>query len=448
MAKGKSKQKAYRQIGLVVYDFEELQRIIKLAEDAVDRKGNEKFEFIAWILHNKDFDLENNEIKKPHYHILLKLTQQDSNNNKNITIKAAAKKLQVEENTIEILECSYFGYLVKYLIHKQPKFQPRGQYTKEEIQVVRNKTGRSLDYYLDDNVVIRNKLDYYIYEITKNRMTLNDVLEEDKVFYCRNLPNLERAEALRVQDIIPETRVVYYITGKSGTGKTTLTKLLSKGLFLEDIKKYKIVDDTNLHKLMYFTGGKNVAFDNYKYQKVMVFDDVRDAKITDFGGAEEAFKIFNNQPNNESVNKKFGNVVITSEVMFLTNVEDINTFVSKVMKNESQEIKNQLYRRIPVIIEVKSNEILFKVSNYIYSRLNKKYKGGKEHYIYQPVLRLKTGVLPVVENESIKEIKKLTKDFLPLHKNIETVFKRKEKRKSVKIKSEIIPGAEILFKKN
>ena len=446
MAKGKSKQKAYRQIGLVVYDFEELQRIIKLAEDAVDRKGNEKFEFIAWILHNKDFDLENNEIKKPHYHILLKLTQQDSNNNKNITIKAAAKKLQVEENTIEILECSYFGYLVKYLIHKQPKFQPRGQYTKEEIQVVRNKTGRSLEYYLDDNVVIRNKLDYYIYEITKNRMTLNDVLEEDKVFYCRNLPNLERAEALRVQDIIPETRVVYYITGKSGTGKTTLTKLLSKGLFLEDLKKYKIVDDTNLHKLMYFTGGKNVAFDNYKYQKVMVFDDVRDAKITDFGGAEEAFKIFNNQPNNESVNKKFGNVVITSEVMFLTNVEDIDTFVSKVMKNQSQEIKNQLYRRIPVIIEVKSNEILFKVSNYIYSRLNKKYKGGKEHYIYQPVLRLNTGVLPVVENESIEGIKDLTKDFLPLHNNIETVFKRKEKRKSVKIRSEIIPGAEDLFK--
>lgn len=446
MAKGKSKQKAYRQIGLVVYSKEELQRIIKLAEDAVDRKGNEKFEFIAWILHNKDFDLENNEIKKPHYHILLKLTQQDSNNNKNITIKAAAKKLQVEENTIEILECSYFGYLVKYLIHKQPKFQPRGQYTKEEIQVVRNKTGRSLEYYLDDNVVIRNKVDYYTYEMLENRMTLEDVFEEDKILYCNNFPRLERAEAIRAQQIIPETRVVYYITGKSGTGKTTLTKLFSKGLFLEDIKKYNIVDDTNLHKLMYFTGGENVAFDNYRYQKVMVFDDVRNTKIKDLGGVEEAFKIFNNQPNNEAVNKKFGNVVITSEVMFLTNIEDIHTFVSKTMDNESQEIKNQLYRRIPVIIEVSENEIIFKVSNYIFSRLKKKYKGGKEHYIYQPVLRLNTGVLSVAENESIEGIQKLTEDFLNLHKNIEKVFKRKEKRKSVKIKAEIIPGAEDLFK--
>lgn len=446
MAKGKSKQKAYRQIGLVVYSKEELQRIIKLAEDAVDRKGNEKFEFIAWILHNKDFDLENNEIKKPHYHILLKLTQQDSNNNKNITIKAAAKKLQVEENTIEILECSYFGYLVKYLIHKQPKFQPRGQYTKEEIQVVRNKTGRSLEYYLDDNVVIRNKVDYYTYEMLENRMTLEDVFEEDKILYCNNFPRLERAEAIRAQQIIPETRVVYYITGKSGTGKTTLTKLFSKGLFLEDVKKYNIVDDTNLHKLMYFTGGENVAFDNYRYQKVMVFDDVRNTKIKDLGGVEEAFKIFNNQPNNEAVNKKFGNVVITSEVMFLTNIEDIHTFVSKTMDNESQEIKNQLYRRIPVIIEVSENEIIFKVSNYIFSRLKKKYKGGKEHYIYQPVLRLNTGVLSVAENESIEGIQKLTEDFLNLHKNIEKVFKRKEKRKSVKIKAEIIPGAEDLFK--
>lgn len=441
-----TKEKVYRNLGLVVYSKEELQRILKLAEQATDTKGNEKFDFIGWILHDKDIKTETNTTKDPHYHILLKLAQENNRNNKNITIKAAAKKLQVKENVIEILECSVFSYHVKYLIHLQPQFHERGRYSKDEIKIVRNNTGKTLDDYLNDTWDIKKNINYYISEVAENKMTLEDVFEEDKVLYCKKLNVLRNAEAKRAENIIPETRVVYYVTGKSGTGKTTLTKLLSKGLFLDDVKKHNIVDDTNLHKLMYFTGGKNVAFDSYKYQKVMVFDDVRDAKITDFGGAEEAFKIFNNQPNNESVNKKFGNVVITSEVMFLTNVEDIHTFVSKVMKNQSQEIKNQLYRRIPVIIEVKSDEILFKVSNYIYSRLNRKYKGGKEHYIYRPVLRLNTGVLPVAENESIKDIKKLTKDFLKLHKNIEKVFKRKEKRKSVKIKAEIIPGAEDLFK--
>lgn len=446
MTEQTTKEKVYRYIGLVVYEREELERVIKLAEADTDTKGNDKYEFISWIFHDRDVDLEKNVLKKPHYHVLLKLTQDGSNNNKNITVSVAAKKLQVQKNMIEILECPYFGYHVKYLIHKQPKFQERGQYNPEEIQVVRNRTGKSIEDYLTDNTEIKKNLNYYIEEIVNNRMTLEDVFEEDQTLYCKKLPVLERAEAKRVESIIPETRVCYYITGISGQGKTTLTKLLAKGLFLEDVKKYNIVDNKNLHKLMYFTGSKNVAFDKYNHQKVMVFDDVRNATIKDIGGVEETFKLFNNQPNSEAFNKKFGNVVINSEVIFLTNVQDIHTFVSNVMKNEPLQIRNQLYRRLPVIIEVKRNQIVFKVSNYILSQLDKNYKGGKDHHIYQTVLTLNTDVLFMAKNESIQNIKKLTKDFLKLHKAIKKVFKRDNRRKPGKVVKEINPIAAKIFK--
>lgn len=446
MTEQTTKEKVYRYIGLVVYEREELERVIKLAEADTDTKGNEKYEFISWIFHDRDVDLEKNVLKKPHYHVLLKLTQDGSNNNKNITVSVAAKKLQVQKNMIEILECPYFGYHVKYLIHKQPKFQERGQYNPEEIQVVRNRTGKSIEDYLTDNTEIKKNLNYYIEEIVNNRMTLEDVFEEDQTLYCKKLQVLERAEAKRVESIIPETRVIYYITGTSGQGKTTLTKLLVKGLFLEDVKKHNIVDNKNLHKLMYFIGSKNVAFDKYNHQKVMVFDDVRNATIKDLGGVEEAFKLFNNQPNSEAFNKKFGNVVINSEVMFLTNVQDIHTFVSSVMKNEPLQIRNQLYRRLPVIIEVKRNQIVFKVSNYILSQLDKNYKGGREHHIYQTVLTLNTDVLFMAKNESIQNIKKLTKDFLKLHKAIKKVFKRDNRRKPGKVVKEINPIAAKIFK--
>ena len=446
MTEQTTKEKVYRYIGLVLYEREELERVIKLAEADTDTKGNDKYEFISWIFHDRDVDLEKNVLKKPHYHVLLKLTQDGSNNNKNITVSVAAKKLQVQKNMIEILECPYFGYHVKYLIHKQPKFQERGQYNPEEIQVVRNRTGKSIEDYLTDNKEIKKNLNYYIEEIVNNRMTLEDVFEEDQTLYCKKLQILERAEAKRVENIIPETRIVYYITGTSGQGKTTLTKLLAKGLFLDDVKKYNIVDNKNLHKLMYFTGSKNVAFDKYNHQKVMVFDDVRNATIKDIGGVEEAFKIFNNQPNSEAFNKKFGNVVINSEVMFLTNVQDIHTFVSNVMKNEPLQIRNQLYRRLPVIIEVKRNQIIFKVSNYILSELDKNYKVGREHHVYQTVLTLNTDVLFMAKNESIQNIKKLTKDFLKLHKAIKKVFKRDNRRKPGKVVKEINPIAAKIFK--
>lgn len=446
MTEEKTREKAYRYLGLVVYDFEELQRIIKLAENATDTSGNEKYDFISWIHHNNDIDFETNTTKKAHYHILLKLAQANKNSNKNITVSVAAKKLKVEKNVIEILECPYFSYHVKYLIHLQPKFHERGRYSKDEIQIVRNNTGKTLEDYLSDNSDIKKNLNYYIEEIVNNRMTLEDVFEEDQTLYCKKLQILERAEAKRVESIIPETRVCYYITGTSGQGKTTLTKLLAKGLFLEDVKKHNIVDNKNLHKLMYFTGSKNVAFDKYNHQKVMVFDDVRNATIKDLGGVEEAFKLFNNQPNSESFNKKFGNVVINSEVMFLTNVQDIHTFVSNVMKNEPLQIRNQLYRRLPVIIEVKRNQIVFKVSNYILSELDKNYKVGREHHIYQTVLTLNTDVLFMAKNESIQNIKKLTKDFFKLHKAIKKVFKRDNRRKPGKVVKEINPIAAKIFK--
>lgn len=441
-----AKEKVYRNLGLVVYSKEELQRILTLAEQAKDTKGNEKFDFIGWILHDNDIKTETNTTKDPHYHILLKLAQENNRNNKNITIAAAAKKLQVKENMIEILECPVFSYHVKYLIHQQPQFHERGRYSKDEIKIVRNNTGKTLEDYLNDTWDIKKNLNYYITEIVNNRLTLEDVFEQDEVIYCKNLNTLKNAEAKRVESIIPETRIVYYITGDSGNGKTTLAKLLAKGLFLEDVEKHKIVKNKNLHKLLYFVGSKNVAFDKYNHQKVMIFDDVRSDTIKDLGGVEEAFKLFNNQPNGESFNKKFGNVVINSEVIFLTNVENIDTFVYNTMKNETLKVRNQLYRRLPVIIDVSRNQIVIKVSNYIFSEIDKNYKGGREHYIYQEAITLDIDLVSLMKDENIKSISRLTKEFLNLHTNIQKVFGSDNKSKPVKIIKKINPIAKKLFK--
>lgn len=62
-----------------------------------------------WIRHDKDINEESGELKKPHYHVVLKLKN-------GTTISALSKRLEVGENLIEPVKKSLNGCL-KYLIH-------------------------------------------------------------------------------------------------------------------------------------------------------------------------------------------------------------------------------------------------------------------------------------------------------------------------------------------
>lgn len=62
-----------------------------------------------WIRHDQDLNEETEELKKPHYHFVLKLKNA-------CTISALSKRIEVNENMIEPVKKSFNGSL-KYLIH-------------------------------------------------------------------------------------------------------------------------------------------------------------------------------------------------------------------------------------------------------------------------------------------------------------------------------------------
>lgn len=81
-----------------------------------------------WIRHDKDVNEENGELKKPHYHFVIKLKNA-------CTISALAKRIEVKENMIEPVKKSMNGSL-KYLIH----YGCDNKYQYEASQVESNST--------------------------------------------------------------------------------------------------------------------------------------------------------------------------------------------------------------------------------------------------------------------------------------------------------------------
>lgn len=340
-----TKLKVYRNIGLVVYDFKELQRIIKLAEEATDVKGNEKFDFIGWILHDRDIKTDTTT-KDPHYHILLKLAQEDKRNNKNITIKAAAKKLKVEENVIEILEYSYFSYHLKYLIHFQPKFHERGCYDKEEIQIVRNNTGKTLEDYLTEPEVkektniIKPKsiLEELMIKISNNEIIyLNQardfIFEKtgSDLLYLKKYKKIESWLNAAIKGRIDPTKQknmkVILITGETGTFKTTYVR--------EFAKKY--------YNNSLYVAKTNDLVDSYVGQKIFLINEYK-SDFFDSLKEDEHLELLDNHSDGQVKSRFYNKYINNVEILFLTTTYSIDRLIEEYKKRYPNSLSEFLRR--------------------------------------------------------------------------------------------------------
>lgn len=85
----------------------------------------ENIEYYAYILHDNDFN-ENGEIKKPHYHIVIKF-----DDNEKYSISSLSKLLKIEPQYISKTTKSYINGL-RYLIHFDDK--SKYQYDLENVE--------------------------------------------------------------------------------------------------------------------------------------------------------------------------------------------------------------------------------------------------------------------------------------------------------------------------
>ena len=130
-----------------------------------------------YILHDRDVNDKTGEIKKPHYHLLVKLDNA-------ISIEKIIKSLLNERGTQEAIENDFsivksFKGMLRYLIHKDNL--EKEQYNLNEIIT----NDRNISYYFNDNTIVENF--QLITQIIKDSKIKS---MRDLIYYCVETNNI------------------------------------------------------------------------------------------------------------------------------------------------------------------------------------------------------------------------------------------------------------------
>lgn len=181
---------AYKNITFIAYDNEEKGiNIPKLMNEI-----KEKCESFAWIKHDKDVD-ENGELKKPHYHILMRFYNE-------VNKSTIANKFNIHNNLIQALGNLYGS--VKYMLH----------------------------------IGEENKHKYDVSELNVHNLDLDTILTKIKL-NCSS----DEQSLIKLIELIEKAQWDYKYNNKKTTylSSKNLLKLVIENGFLDIYKRYYII---------------------------------------------------------------------------------------------------------------------------------------------------------------------------------------------------------------
>lgn len=219
---------------------------------------------------------------------------------------------------------------------------------------------------------LRSAANSMIDRIENGQLTIEEAKVESKErggygFFLRHEKEFRSARTEYIKkkhEMLPRTN--YFICGSGGSGKSTLSKWLARSLFPE-------YEDS---ECFYVAGAKGVRFDDYEYQPVIIWEDVRADELLKEYKREDLLNLMELSPKKRSYNIKFGKVILTHQVNIFTYPYTFNEFTDALMGKQSvngeamreERDKEQLWRRFPVVIilDNKKNKIIIKRNQSIY----------------------------------------------------------------------------------
>lgn len=306
-----------------------------IVKDALENKKGIKD--WLYILHDKDTDSEGN-LKASHYHIYCRLTNSYDS-------KYIAQWFNVPEQYVSKIKGNWSDAL-NYATHRNR--QEKYQYSDEE--VVSN-----FDWKAERTVTKGRKKDERKEEILNlidagiiREYNIHDyltVIEYDK--YKKNIDNAFKFRVNKLMQKVERKMDCYFITGRSGTGKTTYAKQLAKE------KGYSV----------YISSGSNDVLDSYQGQDCIILDDLRPSCM----GLSDLLKMLDNNTSS-TVKSRYKNKVLECKLIIITTTLDIDTFFNNVFKDEEESCV-QLKRRCKYHLTVTMEDIF----------IRKWYKGVNEY---------------------------------------------------------------------
>ena len=264
----------------------------------------------AYIIHDKDG-------KKEHVHIAIRTT--DSRDSVNV-----AKWFNLSENAISKVKGRWKDVL-KYLTHKNAP--QKYQYNDDE--VISNFDWKKEIEKGNDKV----KLDEIIEGISSGRIReynyTDSISDKDFIKFKKTIDNafIYRKDRIRREKREMES---IYITGDSGTGKTTYAKMVCE----ENNYSY------------FISSGSNDVLDGYMGEDVIILDDMRPSCM----GLSDLLKMLDNHTAS-TVKSRYKNKVLECRMIIITSILPIDTFFHNVFAEEKEPII-QLKRRCKTYIRM------------------------------------------------------------------------------------------------
>ena len=299
--------------------------------------GLDCVENYALILHDKDFD-DKGEPAEPHVHCVMEFKYP-------ITITTISNHLGIEPQYFELIKqkkpwghtwVTDIGGGLSYLTHRN--VTNKHVYSDDEVIAntgwdwiaERNKSEEIQRKLKVENIIqgiISGEIQRYnLSEYVDEHLYINSRRMIEAAFEYRKMI-AERENDRNMQCI--------FISGKSGTGKTTLAKDFAKSIDTE----------------CFISGGSNDPFQGYAGQKVIVIDDARPNLFS----AAEWLKITDNHTSS-LVHARYHNVKLDAKYLIVTSIMTIEQFFKESFPKEEV---TQFYRRFKTVIEVNHENILF-----------------------------------------------------------------------------------------
>ncbi|MDK0888501.1 Rep family protein, partial [Clostridium perfringens] len=289
-------------------------------------KGLEKY---ILILHDKDTD-EIGSLKAPHVHLYLKFSMPYDS-------KYISQWFDIEEQYINKIKGRWKD-VASYSVHRNAP--DKFQYDVKEVfsnydwlsdlnkseKISKNNERKEEIIELIVNGVIR-EYNYFEY-ITP--------VEFDK--YKRSIDNAFKYRLDKIKGVDRKMDVIF-MTGDSGTGKTTYAKEIAKQ------RNFSV----------YVSSGSNDVLDDYKGQDCLILDDLRPSCM----GLSDLLKMLDNNTSS-SVKSRYRNKVLECKLIIITTTLSIDNFFNNVFMEEKETVV-QLKRRCKLHIRFTKESVFQKI---------------------------------------------------------------------------------------
>lgn len=296
----------------------------------------------AYILHDKDMDLETGEPKKPHWHIVLSFKESTS-------VRAVAGWFGIEMQYIQVPKGGKFAFIqcVQYLTHESEKEQKKGKhlYDKSEVKANFDFENEIIEYETNKLLKDKNNKDTWRYKVLVEGVRISDLAEE---VYARDWQMLDSCRLKYIKDKVPmpEHRINIHVSGGGGVGKGLISRALARSLY-PNLKNDK--------DIFFQVGNGANRFAGYDGQPVIIWNDFRSNVLLEaFGNDRGAvFNAFDTFPQDTQENIKYGSIKLVNKHHIVNSTEYFSDFIRGICGNEDKE---QGERRFPIFLALNEED--------------------------------------------------------------------------------------------